>query len=110
MVMAVVRQAWWASLALLVALAQLVMCPLALATDEDTESQIASFVILLAGAAIMLAGLYLRPRRRVPGNVLILVGCVFALLWFWTLLLPIGGIVVAIGVLLSGWRDQPARP
>lgn len=106
--MQVLRQAWWAPVAALSAVVQLGMSPLALATDEDLESRVASFLILVVGAAITGIGLMLRPSRRVIGNVLLLVGCVFAMFWYWTLFLPIAGIVVAVGVVLSGWSGAPA--
>jgi hypothetical protein len=38
---------------------------------------------------------------------LLLLGCGFAALWFWTVVLPLGGLIVAVGVLLGGWRDDP---
>jgi len=107
-VMRSLRQAWWAPVAALLAVVQLIMSPLSLASDEDLESRVASLVILLVGGVILAIGLILRPSRLVIGNVLLLAGCAFALFWFWTLFLPIGGIVVAVGVLLSGWHAAPA--
>ena len=105
--MDVLRQAWWAPIAALLAAAQLVMSPISLMSDEDWESRGASMLLLLVGGAILAVGLVLRPTRRVTGNVLLLVGCVFAMVWLWTLFLPVGGIVVALGVLLSGWHETP---
>ena len=106
--MRVVRQAWWAPVAALLVVVQLVMTPVALTGSEDLESRVAAAVIFLVGALVLAAGLWLRPARLVVGNVLVLVGCAFAIWWFWTLILPIGGIIVAAGVVLSGWRTAPA--
>lgn len=105
--MSVLRQAWWAPIAGLMAAVQLVWGPLLLLTDSDLVSGVASFVIFIVGGAVTAAGLFRRPDHRTPGNVLLLVGCGFAMFWFWTLFLPVAGLVVAVGVLSSGWHTEP---
>ncbi len=105
--MSVLRQAWWAPLAGLMAAVQFVLGPASLFTDGDFESGVASFVIFTAGGAITVAGLFRRPAHRTTGNVLLLLGCGFAAFWFWTLYLPVAGVVVAVGVLSSGWHSEP---
>ena len=102
----VLRQAWWAPIAGLLAVIQLVFAPVALVGDEDAESRVVSFLIFLVGGAITAAGLILRTDRRVPGNVVLLAGCACAAFWFWTLVLPVGALVVAAGVLTSGWQPE----
>jgi len=75
--------------------------------DEDPEGRVVSFTILVVGGAITALGLMLRPGHRATGNGLLLIGCVFAAFWFWTVVLPIVA-VVAAGVLTSGWSTEPA--
>lgn len=105
---AVLRQAWWAPIAALMAAIQLVLLPVLFGFgNEDSESRLASLVIAVVGGAITALGLWRRPSHRPTGNGLLLVGCGFAAFWFWTLYLPILAIVVAVGVLTSGWRTEP---
>lgn len=105
--MSVLRQAWWAPIAGLMAAVQLVLGPLQLFTNSDLESGVASFVIFMVGGAVTVAGLFRRPANRTTGNVLLLLGCGFAVFWFWTLYLPVAGLVVAVGVISSGWHSEP---
>ena len=105
--LSVLRQGWWAPIAGLMAAVQLVFGPLQLFTNSDFESGVASFVIFMVGGAVAAVGLFRRPTHRTTGNVLLLVGCGFAIFWFWTLYLPVVCLVVAVGVLSSGWHSEP---
>lgn len=105
--MSVLRQAWWAPIAGVMAVVQLVLGPVQPFTNSDLESGVASFVIFMAGAALAVAGLFRRPAHRTTGNILLLLGCGFAAFWFWTLFLPVAGLVVAVGVLFGGWHSEP---
>jgi hypothetical protein len=105
--MSVLRQAWWAPIAGLMAVVQLVLGPVQPFTNSDLESGVASFVIFMAGAALAAAGLFRRPAHRITGNILLLLGCGFAAFWFWTLFLPVAALVVAVGVLFGGWHPEP---
>ena len=105
--MPVLRQAWWGPIAGLMAAVQLVFGPVQLFTNGDFESGVASFIIFMVGGAITVVGLFRRPAHRTAGNVLLLLGCAFAAFWFWTLYLPVAGLVVAVGVLTSGWHSAP---
>ena len=107
---AVLRQTWWAPIAGLLAAMQLVFGSVLLGGggNEDPESHVASFIILVVGGAITALGLMLRPGRRATGNGLLLIGCAFGAFWFWTLVLPLVAVVVAVGVLISGWSTEPA--
>jgi hypothetical protein len=107
--MTVLRQAWWAPIAGLLAAVQLVFAPISLVTDGDFESRFASFAIFLVGGAFTAIGLLRRPGHRKAGNVLLLIGCVFAAFWIWTIYLPVAAFVVAAGVLFGGWHPEPTE-
>jgi hypothetical protein len=77
---------------------QLVVGPIQPFTNRDFESGVASFVIFMVGGAITAVGLFRRPTHRTTGNILLLLGCGFAVFWFWTVFLPVAGLVVAGGV------------
>lgn len=106
-VIAVLRQTWWAPIAGLLAVMQLVLGAVSLGGDADLESRVASLTLLVVGGAITALGLFRRPRHRPTGNALLLIGCAFAAIWLWTVVLPFVAVVVAAGVLTSGWRTEP---
>lgn len=99
----VLRQGWWAPIAGLLSLALLLFAvALGLSDNDDgTEAVIVGVILCLAGSFTLAVGLWKRPQARGLGNALIIVGCVLAALWFWTVLLPIAAIVVIIGVISS---------
>jgi hypothetical protein len=70
---------------------------------------IVGVVLCLAGAFTLAAGLWQRPRAHGLGNALIVVGCLLAVFWFWTLILPIAGIVVLVGLISSELRPRSAE-
>ena len=78
--------------------------------DDDTESGIAGIAIALGGAAILAFGLWDRPQHRVRGDVAIVIGSLIAMIWFWTLVMPLLAIVVLVGLWIAEIRDpRPAR-
>ena len=103
------RQAWWAPLAGLLSLALLafaVAIGVSNSEDDGTEAVVVGVALCLAGAFALGAGLWKRPQARALGNALIVVGCVLAVFWFWTVVLPIAGIIVLVGVVSSGLRSR----
>lgn len=107
------KQAWWAPLAGLLVLGQLAVT-LGFVFGEGTsnlldwESTFAGVTLTLAGAAVLLAGLWIRPQASWPGSVLIIVGAVLAAVWFWTILLTPIAIIVIVGVVVS--QVRPPSP
>jgi peptidoglycan/LPS O-acetylase OafA/YrhL len=102
------RQAWWAPVAGLLALALFVFAfviGFSDGDDDETADVIVGVVLALAGAFALAAGLWKRPQARALGNALVILGCVLAAFWFWTLLLPIAAIVVVVGVVSSELRS-----
>ena len=107
---ALLRQAWWAPIAGLLVVIMAALGVLFGFTGEDAETRVVSALLLFAGAGSLAVGLFRRPDRRATGNVLLLIGCVLAAFWFWTLFLPLLAIILAVGVLTSGWRSEPVAP
>lgn len=102
------KQTWWAPLAGLLVLVQLVLAVAIPFGDDDAETMLVATTIALVGALVLATGLWKRPRARGLGNALIVVGTVFAAFWFWTLVLPAAAIIVVIGLVTSEVRS-PAR-
>src|SRR5438874_1401099 len=63
--------------------------------------------LLMAFGAAMLFGLMRRPLARQSGNSVILLATIPPLLFFWVIVPPLAAIVVWIGVISSGFSDQP---
>src|SRR5829696_6891516 len=97
----VLRQAWWAPVAGLLALALFALgfvIAVSDGKDDETADVIVGVALCLAGAFMLAAGLWKRPQARGLGNALVIVGCVLAAFWFWTVLLPVAAIIVVVGV------------
>ena len=107
---ALLRQAWWAPIAGLLVVIMVALGVLFGLTGEDAETRIVSALLLFAGAGSLAVGLFRRPDHRATGNVLLLIGCVLAAFWFWTLFLPLLAIILAVGVVTSGWRSKQVAP
>lgn len=99
----VLRQAWWAPIAALLVVPQLVIA--ANSGSERGESWVAGLVIGLVGAAILAAGLWKRLHARGLGNLLIVVGSLFGAFWFWTGYTPVMALIVIIGVIVTEVRS-----
>ena len=101
------EQGWWAPLAALLALALFVFAfviGFSDGDDDETADVIVGVILALAGAFVLAAGLWKRPQARGVGNALIILGCVLAAFWFWTVVLPIAAIIVVVGVISSEVR------
>ena len=108
----VLRQAWWAPVAGVLALllfAFAVVIGFSDGEDDETSDVIVGVVLCLAGAFVLAAGLWKRPQARGLGNALIVLGCILAAFWFWTLLLPVMAIIVVVGLVSTEVRSRPRR-
>ena len=108
----VLKQAWWAPLACLLALALFAFAfviGFSNGEDDETADVVVGVILSLAGAFALAAGLWKRPQARGLGNALIILGAVLAAFWFWTVVLPVVAIVVAVGVVTSELHSRPER-
>lgn len=108
--MQTLKQAWWAPLAAVLVVAQLLVAQAFLIGDGtsnilDAESTAAGAALSLGGAAALVAGLCARPKARALGNALIVAGAALAGIWFWTVVMTPIALVVIVGVVLSQLRS-----
>ena len=108
--MQILKQAWWASLAALLVVAQLWMAVVFLVGEGtsnllNAESTAAGTLLALGGAVALIGGLWKRPQARGLGNALIIVGAALAAIWFWTVVMTPIAIVVIVGVIASQVRS-----
>lgn len=110
--MNILKQAWWAPVALVLAAAELwlagaILLDRGTATTQDT---VVGAALALAGAAALLAGLWARPHARGRGDALIIVGAALAAIWLWTLFMSPLAVVVIIGTLVDRARTPNPAP
>jgi hypothetical protein len=109
-VLLALRQAWWAPVAAVLVVCNVVVGLLLVFANDDAGSRIWGGLFIASGLVI-LVGLLSRSDRRTPGNVLILLGTVPSLLVLWLVVPVILAVVVIVGVLKDGWTIHPAvRP
>ncbi len=106
-----VTQAWWAPIAVSLAVVEILMGIGVFINGENLSGRIIGGLVLLPGAGLLtLCGLWIRPRVRPTGNVLILVGTLPWFALFWMVVPPLVGLVVWIGVFTSGFSvPRPSR-
>ncbi len=102
-------QGWWAPLAAVLAVCNVVLGAGIIATEQNPGSIVGGTLFILGGIALA-AGLVQRPKNRTLGTGLILFGAFWGLPIFWLVIPAILAIVVMVGVLSSpdGGRSSPA--
>lgn len=103
------KQAWWAPVAALLVLAQFVLAVMILFGGGDAAELIAGAVIATVGALVLGVGLGKRLDSRQLGNMLIVVGALFGVFWFWSLVLPALGLIVLVGLATTELRTTAPR-
>ena len=96
----VLRQAWWAPVAALLVVGQVVIAAIFIG-DENAA---AGITIGLGGALLVGVGLWKRPDARVLGDVLLVAGSLVALIWFWTVVVPLLALLVLVGLAVTEVR------
>jgi hypothetical protein len=100
-------QAWWAPIAGLLAAAMILAGIGTIFEAYNLCGRIVSSGLLLAFGGAMLSGLMRRPFARMPGNALILLATLPAIVMFWMVIPPLAAIAIWVGVVASGF-EEPA--
>ena len=100
------RQAWWAPLAAVLIVGQLVIAAVFVFDSDTFEDSLVGAGVALGGALLLVVGLWQRPRALAFGSILLVGGCIAAAIWFWSLIMPLLAIVVLVGVVVS-WLRAP---
>lgn len=79
---------------------------MASALKQSWWAPVAALVVV--GAGVLAMGLWKRPGARVLGDVLIVIGALFAAIWFWSLTMPLLAVIVVVGLAVSEVR-APGR-
>ncbi len=113
--MRILKQAWWAPLAVVLLVAQLGVALVFIfgrgtSNILDAESTAAGVSFSLAGALALAVGLWSRLRARGVGNALIIVGAALAAIWFWMIFMTPVAIAVIVGVVVSQVRSGAPTP
>ncbi len=113
--MRALKQSWWAPLAAVLVVAELLVAQAFLIGDGtsnilNVESTAAGATLSLGGAAALGVGVWTRPKARGVGNALVVVGAVLAAIWFWTVLMTPIAIAVIVGVTVSQVRSSEPTP
>ncbi len=103
-----VTQAWWAPLAALLGVAMLVFAVGTVFEAHNWGGRIFGSAFMLALGSCMLLGLMRRPFDRVTGNSMILVATIPAFAFFWVIVPAVVALIIWVGVLSSGFSDEPA--
>lgn len=108
--MPILKQTWWAPLAAVLALAELLVAQAFLFGDGtsnilNAESTAAGATLTLGGAAALIAGLWARPKARWLGNTLIVFGAALAAIWVWTVVMTPIAFAVVVGLVISQVRS-----
>jgi hypothetical protein len=100
-------QAWWAPIAGLLAAAMILAGIGTIFEAHNLGGRIVGSGLLLAFGGAMLSGLMRRPFARMPGNALILLATLPAIVMFWMVIPPLAAIAIWVGVVASGF-EEPA--
>ena len=108
--MQIFTQTWWAPLAAVLVVAELLVAQAFLIGDGtsnilNAESTVAGSTLALGGAAALVAGLWARPKARGLGNALTIAGAALAAIWVWTIIMTPIAILVVAGVTISQVRS-----
>lgn len=104
-------QTWWAPLAALLGVVEIVMGVAIFFQGENWPGRIIGGLLLLPGSGgLTLLGLRTRPRARALGNALVLVGTLPWFGLFWMIVPPLVGLLVWVGVFTSGFGERRPIP
>lgn len=103
-----VTQAWWAPLAALLGAAMLLFAVGTVFEAHNWGGRIFGSAVMFALGGCMVLGLMRRPFDRVSGNSMILLATIPAFALFWIIVPAVVALVIWVGVLASGFSNEPA--
>ena len=95
-----IRSNWWLVLAA-IAGGVLVFIGVGLPFEDRTAGAVAGGGVHAIAGVVVLAGLVARRRRPRRGDLMIAVGVLPLLIWFWTIVLPALAVAVMVPALLD---------
>jgi len=104
-----IKDNWWVALAGLVGVMNVAM-GISLPVEDGTTGALAGGIVIGVLGLTMLAGVWLRRTKRVRGDVMIAVGTLPLFPFFWTIVLPILGLLVLIPAILDAADARAAGP
>jgi hypothetical protein len=104
LIVTALKQAWWAPLAGVLLVIQLVLAVALVLGYEDAGDALLGVIVALVAAGALASGLWTRLQAHRVGSALIVVGAILNFYWFWALAPPALAIVVVVGVVVSEFR------
>lgn len=95
-----IRSNWWLVMAA-IAGGLLVFIGVGLPLEDRTAGAVAGGGAHAIAGVVVLAGLVVRRQRRRRGDLMIAVGVLPLLIWFWTIVLPALAVAVMVPALLD---------
>jgi hypothetical protein len=104
-----VRRSWWQALAAVLGVIE-VATAVSIPLEGASTAGPGHIVLLAASGILVLAGLAQRPIHRQRGGVMIAIGVLAVLDWYWTYVIPIAAITVIAAALVDAADARPAPP
>ncbi len=102
------RRTWWQALAVLLGGLE-VGTGVSTPFEDPTTGGLTAGVITAAAGLLVLVGVAVRRGRRAHGDVMIAVGVLPVVPWYWTYVFPITGVIVVAAALVDAADAQPSR-
>ena len=99
-----IKENWWVALAIPIGLMNTAAGIAAPFESEPWEGSLPWWITtpsMLTFGFLLLGGAWVRRRRRVAGDVMIAIGAVSVIPMFWTIILPILGVLIVVAALLD---------
>jgi hypothetical protein len=106
----VIGHPWWAPLAVVLVIAELLVAQAFLIGEGtsnvlDAESTLVGAALALAGAGLLMVGLVVRSGTPAVGHSLIITGAALAAIWFWVVVMTPLAVAVIVGVAFTQMRE-----
>ncbi|AXV08187.1 hypothetical protein DVS28_a3514 [Euzebya pacifica] len=98
--MRMVKTYWWLALAVVVGLLEVAL-GVALPLEEQNTGALIGGIVIAGLGLVSIAGIAVRRRRVVLGDLLIAGGALPVMPWLWTIVLPVLGLAVIVAALVD---------